>query len=47
MKKENTSKMLMALSMFILRIGEGENGMSKVSQMKLWYNLFTHKSSGE
>ena len=30
-----------------LRIGEGETGMGKVSQMKLWYNLFTNMSSGE
>ena len=30
-----------------LRLGEGETQMGKVSQMKLWYNLFTNKSSGE
>jgi para-nitrobenzyl esterase len=30
-----------------LRIGEGPTGMGKVSQMKLWYNLFAGKSSGE
>ena len=30
-----------------LRIGEGETGMGKVSQMKLWYNLFAHMSFGE
>ena len=30
-----------------LRIGEGKTGMGKVSQMKLWYNLFTTKSFGE
>ena len=30
-----------------MRIGEGESGMCKVSQMKLWYNMFTNKSAGE
>ena len=30
-----------------LRIGEGERRMGKVNQLKLWYNLFTKKSSGE
>ena len=28
-------------------IGEGENGMGKVSQMKLWYNMFANMSGGE
>ena len=31
----------------VMRIGEGETGMGKVSKAKLWYNLFTSKSSGE
>ena len=30
-----------------LRIGEGETDMGKVSQIKLWYNMFASKSSGE
>ena len=30
-----------------LHIGEGETTMRKVNQMKLWYNMFAHKSSGE
>lgn len=30
-----------------LRIGEGETRMGKVSQMKLWYNMFANRSSGE
>ena len=30
-----------------LRIGEGKTGMGKVSQLKLWYNLFVNMSSGE
>ena len=30
-----------------MRIGEGEAGMCKVSQLKLWYNMFAHKSAGE
>jgi para-nitrobenzyl esterase len=30
-----------------LRIGEGETAMGKVSQIKLWYNMFASKSSGE
>ena len=30
-----------------LRIGEGETAMGKVSRIKLWYNMFTSKSSGE
>ena len=30
-----------------LRIGEGEATMTKVSQAKLWYNMFAKKSSGE
>ena len=30
-----------------LRIGESETGMGKVSQIKLWYNMFTGKFSAE
>ena len=30
-----------------LRMGEGETGMGKVSQMKLWYNMLASRSSGE
>ena len=30
-----------------MRLGEGETRMGKVSQLKLWYNLFTNKSQGE
>lgn len=30
-----------------LRIGEGEPGMCKVSQFKLWYNMFANRPSGE
>ena len=30
-----------------LRIGEGDTRMGKVSQIKLWYNLFAHKPAGE
>ena len=30
-----------------LRIGEGKTAMGKVSQLKLWYNLFANMSSGE
>ena len=28
-------------------IGEGETHMGKVSQIKLWYNMFKSMSSGE
>ena len=30
-----------------MHIGEGESGMCKVNSMKLWYNMFAHKSAGE
>ena len=30
-----------------MHIGEGESGMQKVSKMKLWYNMFASRSSGE
>ena len=30
-----------------LHIGEAETGMRKVNKMKLWYNMFAKKSSGE
>lgn len=30
-----------------MHIGEGESGMCKVNSMKLWYNMFAHKSVGE
>ena len=30
-----------------MRMGEGEPGMCKISQIKLWYNMFSNRSSGE
>ena len=30
-----------------MHIGEGDSGMRKVSKMKLWYNMFANKSTGE
>ena len=31
----------------VLRMGEGETGMRKVSKLKLWHTLFTNKAVGE
>lgn len=31
----------------VLRMGESQTGMGKVSKLKLWYNLFANKSVGE